>query len=117
MRMMILKSAFGLVLAYTCLLFFAACSAQTPDYTKLCNIYAGIVNQPIDLSSKEGKIMEEVQKIFPKFTGSHFVHIAQADPEQRYPFIKQIIESETNETWDCEIIRNYYATQFGKSSN
>lgn len=82
------------------------------DYGKLCQIYADIVQQPIDLSMKEMKIIERVQKEFPDFFAKDFVHISKADPDRRYQFIKEVAEEEIKKAWDCDVMRSYYANLF-----
>jgi hypothetical protein len=99
-------------------LFFAvACNGSSKteeitDYDKLCQIYKDVVQQPIDLSVKEMKITERVQKELPRFFKTNFVNIIKADAGQRYQFIKQLAEAETKNKWECEAIQSYYANEF-----
>jgi len=96
------------------LFFSVSCksSPQATDYDKLCKIYEDIVPQPIDLSTKEMKIVERVQAELPNFFNTNFVHIEKARADKRYPFIKQLAEEETKKKWDCEVMRSYYANEF-----
>ncbi|KPJ94066.1 MAG: hypothetical protein AMJ53_06010 [Gammaproteobacteria bacterium SG8_11] len=87
-------------------------SGGNSDYDKLCQIYKDITQQPIDLSEKEMKITERVQKELPQFFEANFVNIVKADAGQRYQFIKQLAEAETKNKWDCEAMRSYYAKAF-----
>ena len=102
-----------LILAFAVTACDRSANAQgATDYDKLCQIYGDIVQQPMDLSMKEMKITEQVLKEFPSFFEKNFVHISKADPDQRYQFIKQLAEEETDKTWDCEVMRSYYANEF-----
>jgi len=80
-------------------------------YEKLCDIYKEIVLKPTDLSTKEMQITERVQLELPDFYKDNFVHIAVADADQRYQFIKKLA-GETKSDWSCETIKNYYDTEF-----
>lgn len=100
-----------------CFIFSVACTGATQtDYTKLCQIYARIVPQPLELYIKEGKIAERIQLEMPKFFKDNFVNIMLADADQRYQFIRQLAETETKTKWGCDIIRLYYANDFSKPS-
>lgn len=104
------------ILLLSFLLFSVSCKSSTQtevtDYNKLCKIYEEIVPQSIDLSTKEMKIVERVQKELPTFFNANFVHIETADANKRYQFIKQLAEEETKKKWDCEVMRSYYANEF-----
>jgi hypothetical protein len=98
-------------------LFAVACNGspkteEITDYDKLCQIYKDVVQQPIDLSVKEMKITESVQKELPGFFNANFVNIIKADAGQRYKFIKQLAEAETKSKWECEVMQSYYANEF-----
>lgn len=105
------------VVFFTCLLFVVSCngspaSQSHTDYDKLCQIYEGVVKQPIEVRMKEVKLLERVQKELPDFFNDNFVHITKAKPSMRYQFIKQLAEEETKGKWDCEVMRSYYNDAF-----
>ncbi len=82
------------------------------DYQQLCLIYKGIVDQKIDLSTKEGMITEKISQIYPDFFNKNFIYIMEADSDKRYGYIKKIVEEETKQHWECKTIKRYYMTQF-----
>ncbi|MGD8785760.1 MAG: hypothetical protein PVG75_15045 [Thioalkalispiraceae bacterium] len=92
------------------LFLITACSSQTGPYYKLCDIYAEIIDQPVSLTIKEGRIAEAVQKEFPDFFEQNFIYIMQVDKKERYTALKSSIEQSTKKSWDCEIIQLYYET-------
>ena len=83
------------------------------DYIELCNIYKNIVNKPIDLTSKEMKLTEDVQKRLPELFNNLYVYVLNTNADSRYEFIRKFAKLRDQHTWECEIARKYYSTEFG----
>jgi len=89
-------------------------SKATSSYDKLCLIYQEVVTRSIDLSTKEGTLVQRVQSELPDFFNKNFVHIFKADADQRYGFIKKLAEEELKREWTCAVMKSYYDNEFYK---
>ncbi len=57
-------------------------------YDQLCQIYKEVVSRPVELSEKEGTLVQRVQNELPDFFNKYFAHIFITDADQRYSIIK-----------------------------
>ncbi len=103
-RIIIIKLIFAVIFLLT------SCDiSATSDYDHLCNIYTGIVMQPVVDGQKEYLLAEEIENQLPGFFNNNYVHIVKAARVKRYTFIKQLAEAETEKNWECDLIRDYYS--------
>jgi hypothetical protein len=104
----------GLFVRITLLLILlTACngvsSNQTQsDYDKLCKIYEEVLSKPFSPVMVGAEIGERVQKEIPAVY-IHFENIANADPQKAYQLFKNVVEKETQKSWDCQIMKNFYS--------
>jgi hypothetical protein len=82
------------------------------DYATLCKIYQDVASKPMDLGLMEMEIAGQVQKQLPDYFKRTFVNIMKFDAKDRYQTMKQLIEQDTNASWDCAPMKAYYDTQF-----
>lgn len=97
------------------LVFSVSCTGKTSSYGEMCNIYARIVNKSIPLSEKEGQIAEGIRDFFPDFFNKNFVYIMKVNADGRYAALKESIELDLKQVWECDIARHYYENEFNKS--
>lgn len=87
---------------------------ETDKYKNLCEIYKGIVQQPIDESMKEMKISEAIQKQLPAFYKNNYAQISTADFDRRYSLLKKIAKIDGSDSWECNEIKTYYEGGYDK---
>lgn len=107
-------------MALICTLFSSSLFADNAskfietDYQKLCDIYKNIVDQPLDLTSKEMNLTDNVKNKLPKLFNDLFIHIIRTNADSRYQLIKQYAKQQNDIIWECEIARLYYTNEFAK---
>jgi len=82
------------------------------DYIRLCNIYDEVVNQPVDLTTKEMHLTEDVYNKLPHLFNHLFKHVIRSNADKRYDLIKQYAKQQNNYIWKCESARLYYINDF-----
>lgn len=86
-------------------------------YGRLCEIYEEYAYKSMDVGMREGRIVEKVQAEMPEYYEETFRYIVSMDSNRRYPTIKRLAEEQLGESWDCEVMRSYYETQFSNESD
>ena len=95
------------------LLLLTSCgTSATADYDRLCDIYTAIVKQSVEYGQKEYLLAEEIENQLPDFFNKNYVHIVESARVKRYAFIKQLAEVQTNKSWECGIIKEYYSGKY-----
>jgi len=83
------------------------------DYRELCHIYKSVINKPIDLSSKEGELVEKVERKLPVLFEELYSYVVVTDAKERFDLIKGYAKIHKR-NWECEPARQYYIRDFYK---
>jgi len=84
------------------------------NYHELCNIYKEITKKPVDLSTREGELVETIQRELPNLFNELYNFAMYADSKDRYDFIKEYAKQANKITWECEAAKLYYINDFKK---
>ncbi|VAW70729.1 hypothetical protein MNBD_GAMMA10-513 [hydrothermal vent metagenome] len=84
------------------------------DYHKLCNFYKEITSKPVNMDTKEVELVVAIYDNLPDLYNELYKYIANADPEDRYSFIKKHAKYHNKLAWECEAAKQYYINDFKK---